>query len=187
MQRNVTLTLIIDAQKDFVYDVLGSKEAQNCIPGLVQFIKEEESCGSCVIFTRDTHSNNYMNTREGKYLPVPHCIENTEGWKVCDELLNASITKYQVNKPSFGMTQERWREVLYEHFYFLSDVQEIKLVGFCTDICVISNALSLKAMCPEANVTVYEDLCAGVTPQKHEAALEVMRSCQINVEKYFNN
>jgi nicotinamidase-related amidase len=186
MESNKTLTIIIDMQNDFVTGSLANPAAQAIVKPMVQFIKESEARGEVVVFTQDTHQQGYMASREGKFLPIPHCIQGTEGHKVAKALLEASRFGFTVNKPSFGMTQERWKEVIYEHFYYgLADIKRINIVGTCTDICVISNALILKSLLPEVEIYVYEDLCAGTTPENHEAALQVMRMCQINVEKYF--
>lgn len=184
MNRNGKLVIVVDMQNDFTTGALRNDDATALVKPMAKYIRQREQDGAVVIFTRDSHTEGYMNTNEGKHLPIPHCIIGTEGHKVVQELLDASKNKFQVNKPTFGMSQDLWREVAYEHFYLLSDIKEIELVGTCTDICVISNALSLKALFPEANVTVYGNLCAGLTKEKHNAALEVMRSCQINVVDY---
>lgn len=186
MNRNETLTIVIDMQVDFTTGALANPDATALIPNMVKFIKESEERGEKVVFTLDSHGSQYMSTNEGKHLPVPHCIVGTEGHKVVPELLAASTCKYLVEKPSFGMTMDKWREVILCNFYWITDVKRINLVGTCTDICVVSNAIILKALFPEAEITVYEDLCAGVTPESHKAALMTMKMCQINVEKYFN-
>ena len=160
--------IVIDMQNDFVTGSLGTKEAQAIVPNVKRKIQEYANRGDQIIFTRDTHYSNYLRTQEGKMLPVEHCIHKTKGWEIVDglEVPNCS----HVNKTSFGW--DEWHEFDYE---------EIELIGVCTDICVISNALILKAQCPEAEITVDASCCAGVTPELHEAALKVMRSCQINV------
>ena len=186
MEKNGVLTIAIDMQNDFITGSLANKRAEEIIPDMVTFIKESEARGEVVIFTLDSHGQGYLMTSEGRHLKVPHCIQGTEGHKVAKALLEASKFGFTVNKPSFGMTQERWKEVIYEHFYYgLADIKRINIVGTCTDICVVSNALILKSLLPEVEIYVYEDLCAGTTPENHEAALQVMRMCQINVEKYF--
>lgn len=187
MDNNQVLTVVIDMQKDFLTGSLANQDAVNIVKPMAKFIKESEDRGEVVIFTLDTHQQGYMYSLEGKHLPVEHCIQGTDGWKVDPTLLAASRYGFTVTKPSFGMTQERWREVICEHFYWPTDVKRINIVGTCTDICVVSNALILKSMYPNVEIYVYEDLCAGVTPESHKAALETMKMCQINVEKYFKD
>ena len=167
--------VVVDMQKDFVDGALGSKEAVAIVDNVVNKINEFEGK---IFVTYDTHKENYMETREGKYLPVPHCIKDTDGWKLNDKVQKALEGKdYKVIcKPTFGSTQ------LVEEFRDIAETQaEVALIGLCTDICVISNALLLKAAFHEMDITVDANCCAGVTPMKHEAALEVMRSCQINI------
>ena len=186
MESNKTLTVIIDMQNDFVTGSLANPAAQAIIKPMIQFIKESEDRGEVVVFTQDTHQQGYLASREGKFLPIPHCIQGTNGHRVVKELLEASRYGFLVTKPSFGMTQERWKEVIYEHFYYgLADVKRINIVGTCTSICVASNALILKSLLPEADIYVYSDLCACVSPETHQAALTVMKNCQIIVENYF--
>lgn len=160
--------IVIDMQNDFVTGSLGTKEAQAIIPNVKKKIQEYVNRGDQIIFTRDTHYSNYLETQEGKMLPVEHCIYDTEGWEIVDEL--EVMNCIYVNKTSFGW--DGWLKLNYE---------EIELIGVCTDICVISNALILKAQFPEVKITVDASCCAGVTPGLHEAALKVMKSCQINV------
>ena len=168
------ILIVVDMQKDFVDGALGSNEAVAIVDNVVNKIKEFEGT---IFVTYDTHLENYMDTREGKYLPVPHCIKDTDGWKLNDKVQKALEGKEykSVYKPTFGSVD------LMQEFAGNEEDTEVILMGLCTDICVISNALLLKAVYPEMDITVYADCCAGVTPQKHEAALEVMRSCQINV------
>ncbi len=160
--------IVIDMQNDFVTGSLGTKEAQAIVPNVKKKIQEYVNRGDQIIFTRDTHYSNYLETQEGKMLPVEHCIYDTEGWEIVDEL--EVMNCIYVNKTSFGW--DGWLKLNYE---------EIELIGVCTDICVISNALILKAQFPEVKITVDASCCAGVTPGLHEAALKVMKSCQINV------
>lgn len=160
--------IVVDVQNDFITGALGSKEAVAIIPNVKKKIEEYVSAGNKVIFTRDTHSENYLNTNEGKNLPVVHCVEGTDGWKIV-EGLDVPNCSY-VNKPTFGWLG--WGSHKFE---------EIELIGVCTDICVVSNALILKAMYPEIQITVDASCCAGVTPESHRAALTTMKSCQINV------
>lgn len=160
--------IVIDMQNDFLTGSLGTKEAQAIVPNVKKKIQEYVNRGDQIIFTRDTHYSNYLETQEGKMLPVEHCIYDTEGWEIVDEL--EVMNCIYVNKTSFGW--DGWLKLNYE---------EIELIGVCTDICVISNALILKAQFPEVKITVDASCCAGVTPGLHEAALKVMKSCQINV------
>jgi nicotinamidase-related amidase len=160
--------IVIDMQNDFVTGALGTPEAQAIVPNVKKKIEEYEARGDEIIFTRDTHQSNYLETNEGKHLPVEHCIEGTHGWQIAEglEVPNCSY----INKPTFGWTH--WSNHGFE---------EIELAGLCTDICVVSNALILKAMYPEINITVDASCCAGVTPESHQAALTTMKMCQINV------
>lgn len=170
--------IVIDMQNDFVTGALGSDEARAIVPGVKQKIKEYIDNGYEVIFTRDTHAENYLQTNEGKNLPVPHCIKNTSGWDIIPEI--DIVDCEHIDKPSFGYTD--WNIVvrednLHHNRYF----DEIEIIGVCTDICVVSNALILKALYPEISITVDASCCAGVTPETHKAALTTMQMCQINV------
>lgn len=162
--------IIIDMQVDFVNGSLGTKEAQEMLPTLVEKIKKEIKAGTKLIFTKDTHEINYLNTQEGKKLPIKHCIRNTEGWKIVPELEDYAINILE--KPTFGST---------ELPSLVKDAQIIEVVGLCTDICVISNVLLLKAHYPEKIIQVDASCCAGVTPQSHQNALETMKMCQIDI------
>ena len=167
------LLLIIDMQNDFIDGALANPSAQAIIPGIVDFIKTWQ--GEIGV-TLDTHKDDYLETQEGKNLPVPHCILNTSGHDINSNIAkainnNVSLT---VMKPTFGY--DSWSQHPFDDYY-----DEVVLVGTCTDICVISNALAIKAAFPEIKVSVIANLCAGLSKEKHEAALEVMRSCQVNV------
>lgn len=164
------ILIVVDMQNDFTTGSLGTPEAQAIVPNVKSKIEEYISRGDKVIFTRDTHHDNYLNSQEGKKLPVTHCIEGTHGWEVVGEIDQPECQ--HLNKLTFGYTGWDLR---------LEKPTEIELVGVCTDICVVSNALILKATFREAEITVDASCCAGVTPEKHRAALEVMKSCQINV------
>lgn len=173
------ITVVVDVQNDFVYDALGSADAANAIGNIMETLMQVDKT-DFVIFTRDTHGKNYMDTREGRNLPVPHCIYGTHGWDVV-ESVDACVCKMQkmyINKPIFGS---------YNLINTISEMidmynaDEVELFGFCTDICVISNALMVRSAFPEIKVTVRENCCAGVTPEKHAAAIEVMKSCQIEI------
>lgn len=160
--------IVVDMQNDFIDGSLGTAEAQAIVPGVRAKIREYRDRGDEIIFTRDTHHEDYLNTPEGKKLPVEHCIEGTHGWQIAEGLEVPGCIC--IDKPGFGWTH--WDERTFE---------EIELVGLCTDICVVSNALILKAMFPEAEITVDAGCCAGVTPESHQAALETMKMCQVNV------
>lgn len=161
--------IVIDMQNDFINGALGTKEAQAIVPNVKKKIEEYKARGDQIIFTRDTHKSDYLNTNEGKHLPVKHCIEGTYGWIIADEV---NYPEYKhINKKTFGYTLWDYED----------DFEEIEIVGLCTDICVVSNALILKAFYPEINITVDASCCAGVTPESHKAALTTMKMCQINV------
>ena len=168
--------VIVDMQKDFVDGALGSKEACAIVPAAVRKIRTFDGG---IFATLDTHFENYMETAEGRKLPVPHCIKDTEGWELDKDIAAALKGKdyIPVEKNTFGSVD------LPELIGRAADGEEfsIELIGLCTDICVVSNALLLKANFPEAVIAVDEKCCAGVTPEKHEAALETMRSCQIDI------
>lgn len=176
------ILIVVDMQNDFIRGALGTEEAQVIVDNVVEKVMSYQP--GTVIFTRDTHYGNYMDTQEGKNLPVPHCISGTFGWEIISELKNTEAYQFEsdwhikniIDKRSFGYHE--WAQSLIERGMRIS---EIELIGVCTDICVISNALILKANFPELPITVDASCCAGVTPEKHAAALEVMKSCQINV------
>jgi len=165
--------IVIDMQNDFIDGSLGTAEARAIVPNVKQKIQEYLDRGDRVIFTRDTHDEYYLHTQEGKNLPVSHCVVDTSGWEICDELPGTD-NGYIINKWSFGYPY--WSCV-----FDLGSRDELELCGLCTDICVISNAMILKADFPEVKITVDASCCAGVTPQSHKNALEAMKMCQINV------
>ncbi len=160
--------IVIDMQKDFIDGSLGTKEAVSIVPLVAEKVAEYKKNGYQIIYTRDTHFENYLNTPEGKKLPVEHCIKGTLGWEIVSEIYDED--GIIIDKPSFGYTE--WQKF---------DFSEIVLAGLCTDICVVSNALILKAMFPDANISVLSKCCAGVTPESHNAALFTMKMCQIDV------
>ena len=169
------ILVVIDMQNDFIDGSLGTKEAQQIVPRVVEKIKEYDPWN--IYLTRDTHYENYLDTQEGRNLPVEHCIEGTHGWQLNDAVAKAAEKATVIDKPTFGSNRlagllmtERAQEAL-----------EIELVGLCTDICVVSNALLFKAAMPEAPITVDASCCAGVTPESHRHALETMKMCQIRV------
>ena len=171
------ILVVIDMQNDFIDGALGTPEAvaivENVKAKILSYPKEN------VFATRDTHHQYYMDTQEGRNLPVPHCIRGTDGWQIRPEIAELIFPDHIVDKPTFGSTQlARLMEVLERRE---EDGIEIELVGLCTDICVVSNALLLKASMPETPISCDASCCAGVTPAKHEAALETMRSCQIKI------
>lgn len=170
------ILVVVDMQNDFIDAALGTKEAVAIVDNVVKKINEFEGD---IFVTMDTHFGNYMETSEGKNLPVPHCIKDTNGWQLNSKVKTALENKKHiiVEKITFGsvnLPKMIIAEVGLNNF-------KIELVGLCTDICVVSNALLLKANFPEIDITVDASCCAGVTVGKHEAALETMKSCQINV------
>ena len=171
--------IVVDMQKDFIDGSLGTKEAEAIVPAAVRKIRERREEGWTVIGTLDTHGEDYLDTPEGKKLPVPHCVRGTQGWML-DPAIAAEMKGCPlVEKPTFGSV--RLPGIVREGAQGCERLT-IELIGLCTDICVISNALLLKAHFPEAAISVDPACCAGVTPQKHAAALETMASCQIGLE-----
>ena len=162
--------IVVDMQNDFITGSLGTDAAQAIVPNVKKKIEEYKVRGDEIFFTRDTHKENYLETNEGKNLPVKHCIYGTDGWKIADGLEPLDYSCLYINKHTFGWTN--WSDYGFE---------EIEIVGLCTDICVVSNTLILKAMFPEVKITVDASCCAGVTPESHKAALLTMKMCQINV------
>ena len=174
------ILVVVDMQNDFTKGILGNDETKNVIPTVAKCIKEHRANGGKVIFTYDTHyADTYMDSQEGRNLPVPHCIKGTDGWEL-DKNVVLALEKRgytPVEKVTFGSVD------LPALIKEASKGEEftVELIGLCTDICVVSNALMIKAHFPEVNVSVDEKCCAGVTVEKHIAALETMRSCQIDV------
>lgn len=176
------LLVVVDMQNDFIDGVLGTKEAQAIVDPLVKFAEEfNKDEDNVVVFTLDTHFNdnrgdklNYEDTQEGKKLPIEHCIVDSKGWQLIDQLKSSIIQRAVFEKETFGSTS-------LGNFCRRHGYQEIHFVGVCTDICVISNALLVKAFVPEAKIIVHKDLCAGVTPESHEIALKAMEACQIEI------
>ena len=169
------ILIVVDMQNDFVNAALGSKEAEAIVDAVKEKIKSYPM--EDVIFTMDTHDEHYMQTQEGRYLPIPHCIKKSEGWEIHPDIAKNIKEAKIYEKPTFGSIK------MAEDIRAISEGEEIELelIGLCTDICVISNALLLKAVMPEIKISVDAKCCAGVTPEKHLAALEVMKSCQIQV------
>ena len=169
------LLIVIDMQNDFIDAALGTKEAVEIVDAVKEKIRSYPA--ENVIATMDTHAENYLKTQEGRNLPVVHCVKGTDGWQIRPEIADLLKGAKIYEKPTFGSTamaadlrEESEKEEI-----------ELELIGLCTDICVVSNALLLKASMPEVKITVDAACCAGVTPEKHAAALETMRSCQIHV------
>lgn len=164
---------VIDMQNDFIDGALGTAEAVAIVEKVKAKIESYKSAGDEVVFTRDTHQPDYLLTQEGKNLPVEHCIKDTFGWQISDVLPTegCKIT----DKPTFGSK---------ELAEYIADAkpESVELIGLCTDICVISNAMLIKAFSPELPVKVDSACCAGVTPQSHNNALEAMKMCQIEVK-----
>ena len=169
------ILIVVDMQNDFIDGALGTKEALAIVPNV---LKKIEQFKGKIIFTRDTHQNNYMDTQEGTNLPVPHCIEGSFGWQIREGLCGHGEIAI-LDKPTFG--SHELGEMLLK---MNSDetIGSVTLIGLCTDICVISNALLVKAFLPEVPVSVDAACCAGVTPQSHLNALEAMKMCQIKIE-----
>lgn len=166
------LLVVVDMQKDFIDGSLGTKEAQAIVPAVRDKVVTYQAEGWDVAFTLDTHEEHYLDTQEGKKLPVRHCIAETDGWELCEELGDFKGRYFEKN--TFGsMELAQWAAK--------KGYEEIELVGLCTDICVISNAMLLKAVLPEARIRVDAGCCAGVTPESHKNALEAMKMCQIEV------
>lgn len=179
------ILIVVDMQNDFIDGSLGTPEAQVIVPKVKEKIEEYRKNDYPILFTRDTHFENYLETQEGKNLPVKHCIKNTQGWEIKEDI-NYPNCIY-VNKDIFGC--DFWRNILDSFYDDIKDIEDIELVGVCTDICVVSNALILKAQFPETRITVDASCCAGTTVENHKAALKVMKSCQVNIingKKDFN-
>ena len=176
---------VIDMQNDFVSGSLGSKEAEAIVEKVVEKINRFDGY---IAATFDTHHADYLETQEGRNLPVLHCVDGADGWNLEEHVLRALCSKMEhgstvctFKKPTFGSTAlADW----ISHLYLTEEVEEVVLVGLCTDICVISNAMLIKAFLPEVKVTVDAACCAGVSPASHNNALAAMRMCQINIENW---
>ena len=164
--------VVIDMQNDFIDGSLGTPEAQAIVLNVSERVKAAVQDGEKLIFTQDTHPKNYLQTAEGKKLPVEHCIKPSHGWALNSSLIPYAKDAVVLEKPTFGATG------LPQH---VAGFDEITVIGLCTDICVISNAMLLKAFLPEAKICVDSKCCAGVTPKSHLIALEAMKMCQIDV------
>lgn len=166
--------VVIDMQNDFIDGSLGTKEAVSIVPKVIEKMKSFEGV---ILATRDTHPKNYLETQEGRNLPVEHCIKGSFGWEIQEEIKDLLDTE-PIDKPTFGSVKlgDRLKELSEKE-----NIESITLIGLCTDICVISNAMIAKAVLPETPILVDADCCAGVTPESHERALEAMKMCQIQV------
>lgn len=160
--------IVVDMQNDFISMAMGSAEAEAILPAVKEKIARYAARGDEIIYTRDTHGEDYLDTPEGRKLPVVHCVRGTEGWQLAEGIYIPGSRI--IDKPTFGWTG--WGSESFE---------AVELVGLCTDICVVSNALILRALFPDAEISVDPGCCAGVTPESHEAALCVMKMCQIDV------
>lgn len=169
------ILIVVDMQNDFIDGALGTPEAMAIVPQVIQKIQSHKWL---ILATRDTHSDHYMETQEGHNLPVPHCIFGTPGWEIRAEIQEL-ITEPPIDKPTFGSTDlgEKLLSIHQE-----TPIESITLIGLCTDICVISNAVLVKAFLPEVPVIVDASCCAGVSPATHTQALEAMKLCQIQIE-----
>lgn len=168
--------VVVDMQNDFIDGSLGTKEAQEILP---QVAEKARGFDGRIVFTRDTHEEDYLHTQEGRKLPVKHCIRNTDGWQI-HETLQPFCSGQPVNKATFGSVELGKQMAAWNQE---DPITSIELVGLCTDICVISNALLLKAFLPETEIVVDAACCAGVTPESHERALAAMEACQIAVKR----
>ena len=171
--------VVVDMQQDFINGALGTKEAEAIVDNVAEVllhVPQIKTFDGEVIFTRDTHTDKYLETQEGRNLPVLHCVKDSEGWQLDRKLASLRTDAMKIfDKPSFGSV------ALAEYLKENTALESVTFVGLCTDICVISNALLIKAFLPEAEIKVIEKCCAGVTPKSHQNALEAMKMCQIKI------
>ena len=182
------LLIVVDYQNDFVDGSLGFPGAELLEEPIAAKIEEYRSAADVIAFTFDTHRCDYLETQEGRNLPVEHCIEGEDGWNFAPELENAldgtePEVCHIVNKLTFGsyMLPSEILDELMAHNKAVDDIEKIVIYGYCTDICVISNAMVLRAAFPETEIEILSDCCAGVTPQSHQTALDAMRACQFTI------
>lgn len=169
---------VIDMQNDFIDGALGTQEAVQIVDKVLAKVDKYLKNGDVIVYTRDTHTERYLNTQEGKKLPVVHCIKGTYGWEITDKVYRKGCMV--IDKPTFvSLELAEWIAGLQED----EEIEKVELVGLCTDICVISNALVLKAKMPEISICVDAGCCAGVTPESHENALNAMGMCQIEIKR----
>lgn len=177
--------VVVDMQNDFVDGALGTKEAQNIVPKVV---KKIHSFHGGIMYTQDTHDPNYLNTQEGRLLPIEHCVDGSDGWKLNSSVFDAIERRNQHDFPVEPFRKGTFGSVELADWLrdeeMICGVDEVVLIGLCTDICVISNALLIKAFLPGVKVTVDAACCAGVTPESHANALAAMKMCQINIENW---
>lgn len=179
------ILIVVDMQNDFITGSLGSLLTQNVVPNVTERVRKAMIDNEAIIFTQDTHNADYLSTPEGAKLPVEHCIAGTKGWKIIPELIDVQgefeYTDYAIiKKPIFGSV--KLMEFLNENWDFNGlDIPEIEFIGVCTDICVVSNALMAKSYFPNAKISVDASCCAGTTINNHLSAIDVMRSCQIDI------
>lgn len=166
------LLVVVDMQNDFIDGTLGTREAVEIVPSVIEKIHSYEEAGDEVVFTQDTHFDNYPETLEGKHLPVPHCRRGTKGWELQENIAGFAGKRFE--KPAFGSVELM-------DYVGKGEYESIELAGLCTDICVISNAILLKAKMPGTPIFVDASCCAGVTKESHVTALSAMRMCQIEV------
>lgn len=166
--------IVIDMQNDFISGSLGSDEAKKIVPKVKERIEKAIKDGEDIYFTKDTHYEDYLNTKEGQFLPVKHCIENTSGHDICDEL-----KPYEKNAKNIFIKNTFGYKDLPQ---YLNEYDSITFVGLCTDICVVSNVILTKAFYPEKNIGIKKDCCASTSVENHNAALSVMKSCHIVIE-----
>lgn len=166
------LLIVVDMQKDFISGVLGTQQAQEIIPAVLERIEDAKEQGETIVFTRDTHEENYLSTQEGKNLPVVHCVKGTDGWQIDERIYSDGFKIF--DKGTFG-------SIDLAKYVYDGAFDSVELIGVCTDICVISNAMLIKAFCPEISVSVRSNCCAGVTPDSHNNALKAMATCQIKI------
>lgn len=179
------ILIVVDMQNDFISGSLGTKEAETIVPNVID--KINKSKGQLILFTKDTHKADYLNTKEGKMLPIEHCIENTEGWYINEDILKAwlnnkntivvsNLDNNTFTKNTFGSTH------LAQYIKNIEKgIESVEIIGLCTDICVLSNAIIIKAYIPEVEIIVDASCCAGVNPESHNNALKAMKMCHINV------
>lgn len=175
--------VVVDMQNDFIDGALSTAEAAEIVDKVVRKVQDAQLNGVNIIFTQDTHSLNYLETQEGRNLPVKHCIDGTFGWKIHDSLAKYAENSLIFTKDTFG--SKLLAEYLHDS-HLSNPIKEIELCGLCTDICVISNALLIKTYLPETEIKVDASCCAGVSPETHNSALAVMRVCQINITDGIN-
>lgn len=176
------LLVVVDVQNDFVDGVLGTPESRAIIPNIV---KKIQNWDGAILYTMDTHSDTYLNTNEGKHLPIPHCIQDTWGWKqnsAVASIISAREVESKFPETSvWSLKKSTFGSRCLGNVIFNGHYSYIEFIGLCTDICVVSNALILKADCPECTIAVDPTCCAGTTPENHKAALTTMKMCQIEI------